>query len=54
MEREQIREIYDSVCKVMTNIEVSQYTHETSEELIEDAYNALMEVYTYFVEEFDF
>jgi hypothetical protein len=54
MEREKIREIYDSVCKVMTNIEVSQYTHETSEELVEDAYDTLMEVYKYFVEEFDF
>lgn len=54
MEREKIREIYDSVCKAMTEIELEEYTSQPKEELIEDAYNALMEVYTYFVEEFDF
>lgn len=53
MEREKIREIYDSVCKVLTDMETYE-TNETNEELIEDAFNALIEVYNYFVEEFDF
>lgn len=53
MEREKIREIYDSVCQVLTKMETHE-TNETNEELIEDAYNALIEVYNYFVEEFDF
>ena len=54
MEREEIRIIYDNVCKSMTEIELAEYTSQPKEELIEDAYNALMKVYQYFVEEFDF